>query len=52
MRAGTENVYGIIGFGKALELAMQHYNARQLTHIKGTVKTHMKNKLSARVPRY
>lgn len=25
MRAGTENVYGIVGFAKALELAMQHY---------------------------
>ena len=25
MRAGTENVYGIVGFAKALELAMQNY---------------------------
>jgi len=25
MRAGTENVYGIVGFAKALELAMEHY---------------------------
>ncbi len=25
MRAGTENVYGIVGFGKALELAHAHY---------------------------
>ncbi|MBS1606612.1 MAG: cysteine desulfurase [Bacteroidetes bacterium] len=27
MRAGTENVYGIIGFAKALELAMEGYEA-------------------------
>lgn len=27
MRAGTENVYGIVGFAKALEIAMQHYEA-------------------------
>ncbi len=25
MRAGTENVYGIVGFAKALEMAMEHY---------------------------
>lgn len=25
MRAGTENLYGIIGFARALELAMEHY---------------------------
>lgn len=25
MRAGTENLYGIVGFAKALELAMQHH---------------------------
>jgi cysteine desulfurase len=25
MRAGTENVYGIVGFAKALELSMQNY---------------------------
>ena len=25
MRAGTENLYGIVGFAKALELAMEHY---------------------------
>ncbi len=27
MRAGTENLYGIVGFAKALELAMSHYEA-------------------------
>ncbi|PZF73740.1 cysteine desulfurase family protein [Taibaiella soli] len=45
MRAGTENLYGIVGFAKALEMATEHYNndseyirglksymAEQLTH--------------------
>mgnify|MGYP003346227113 FL=1 len=27
MRAGTENIYGIVGFAKALELATTHHNA-------------------------
>jgi cysteine desulfurase len=27
MRAGTENLYGIVGFAKALELATEHYEA-------------------------
>ena len=27
MRAGTENIYGIVGFAKALEIAMQNYEA-------------------------
>lgn len=26
MRAGTENMYGIVGFAKALEIATQHYD--------------------------
>jgi cysteine desulfurase len=26
MRAGTENLYGIVGYAKALELAIQHYD--------------------------
>ena len=26
MRAGTENLYGIVGFAKALELAMSNYD--------------------------
>jgi len=33
MRAGTENVYGIVGFAKALELAMEHYE-RDSAYIK------------------
>lgn len=33
MRAGTENVYGIVGFAKALEMAMLHYE-RDSAYIK------------------
>lgn len=29
MRAGTENVYGIVGFTKALELATEHYETEK-----------------------
>jgi cysteine desulfurase len=34
MRAGTENVYGIVGFAKALELATQHFE-KDSAYIKG-----------------
>ena len=27
MRAGTENIYGIVGFAKALEIATNNYEA-------------------------
>jgi len=33
MRAGTENLYGIVGFAKALELATEHYE-KDSTYIK------------------
>jgi cysteine desulfurase len=39
MRAGTENVYGIVGFAKALELAMQYYE-KDSAYI-GSLKMHM-----------
>ena len=29
MRAGTENLYGIVGFSKALEMASVNYENRQ-----------------------
>jgi len=37
MRAGTENLYGIVGFAKALELAMQRYedDSKKVTELKG-----------------
>ncbi|MBS1588178.1 MAG: cysteine desulfurase [Bacteroidetes bacterium] len=36
MRAGTENLYGIVGFAKALELAMQQYESdrKHITELK------------------
>jgi len=34
MRAGTENLYGIVGFAKALELATEHYEEHS-SYIKG-----------------
>lgn len=33
MRAGTENVYGVVGFARALELAMEHYETDSATII-------------------
>jgi cysteine desulfurase len=47
MRAGTENVPGIIGFSKALEMAMQNYQSDS-SHIQG-VKNEMKQQLSQSV---
>lgn len=37
MRAGTENLYGIVGFAKALELAMQRYesDSSRINELKG-----------------
>jgi cysteine desulfurase len=43
MRAGTENVYGIVGFAKALELATAHYE-RDSAYIK-ELKEYMKEQL-------
>ena len=48
MRAGTENVYGIVGFAKALELAMQHYE-EESAYVKD-VKQYMKERLQQEVP--
>jgi cysteine desulfurase len=48
MRAGTENVYGITGFAKALELAMQHYE-KDSAHI-ASVKSYMKQRLQESIP--
>lgn len=47
MRAGTENIYGIIGFAKALEIATaEHDKERQ--HISG-LKTYMKHLISDKI---
>ena len=48
MRAGTENLYGIVGFARALELATAEHEAdRSHTH---DVKMYMKEQLTAEVP--
>ncbi|RAJ37485.1 cysteine desulfurase family protein [Pedobacter cryoconitis] len=48
MRGGTENVYGIVGLAKALEIAYSHMEAHQ-TYIQD-LKTYMKDKLVAEIP--
>jgi cysteine desulfurase len=48
MRAGTENLYGIIGFAKALELATVRYE-RDSEYIRG-LKTYMAGRLSNTFP--
>ena len=48
MRAGTENLYGIVGFAKALELATAEHEAdRTHTH---DVKMYMMDRLRSEVP--
>ena len=48
MRAGTENVYGIVGFARALELAMSRYpeDSRYIQELR----THMRARLEAELP--
>jgi cysteine desulfurase len=48
MRAGTENLYGIVGFARALELAMQRYD-NDNTHIR-ELKQYMADRLKAEFP--
>lgn len=48
MRAGTENVYGIVGFAKALELAMTHFE--QDSQYIRDLKQYMQEQLQAHVP--
>jgi cysteine desulfurase len=48
MRGGTENVYGIIGLAKALEIACRDMDAHQ-KHIQ-SLKTRMIDKLKASIP--
>lgn len=47
MRAGTENIYGIVGFAKALELATQNFEADS-SHI-GTLKYYMHEQLKKHI---
>lgn len=48
MRAGTENLYGIVGFARALELAMQNYEKDSAYII--DLKKYMKAQLEANIP--
>lgn len=48
MRGGTENVYGIVGLAKAMELAYQHMDEHR-NYIQD-LKTYMKTKLEKEVP--
>jgi len=48
MRAGTENVYGIVGFAKALELAMANYE-KDSAYIHG-LKDYMIGQLQENIP--
>lgn len=48
MRGGTENVYGIVGLSKALEIAYSEMDNHQ-AHIQG-LKDYMKEKLSTEIP--
>ncbi|GAB3426909.1 cysteine desulfurase family protein [Niabella aquatica] len=48
MRAGTENVYGIVGFAKALELAMTNYE-KDSAYIRD-LKEYMAGQLQAHIP--
>ena len=43
MRAGTENIYGIVGFAKALEIATENYKTDS-TYI-GSLKYYMMDEL-------
>ena len=47
MRAGTENVYGIVGFAKALELATQQYETESASI--GTLKYYMYEELKKHI---
>ncbi len=48
MRAGTENLYGIVGFAKALELATANYEADS-QYVQG-LKLYMKEQLEKQIP--
>ena len=48
MRAGTENIYGIIGFSKALEMANEHH-AADSSYVK-SLKNYLKQQLTEKVP--
>lgn len=48
MRAGTENIYGIVGLAKALEIATEDYE-KDSVHI-ASIRSYMKQKLMQNIP--
>jgi len=48
MRAGTENIYGIVGMAKALELSFDHIDTHR-AHIEN-IKAYMKSRLQLKIP--
>ena len=48
MRAGTENLYGIVGFAKALELATEHYEEH--SHYINGLRMYMADQLQQHIP--
>jgi cysteine desulfurase len=48
MRGGTENIYGIVGLAKALEIASKNIESHQ-NHIKN-LKSHLKTQLLEKIP--
>jgi len=48
MRAGTENLYGIVGFAKALEIATENFE-QEKEHVLG-IKKYMMKKLKEKIP--
>lgn len=47
-RAGTENVAGIVGFGKAAQLAMEHFD-QHVQHIRG-LRDHLIHRITTEIP--
>ena len=47
-RAGTENVYGIVGFAKALEIAMKEFETD--SKYVANLKSYMRNRLTESIP--
>ena len=48
MRAGTENIYGIVGFAKALEIATENHE-KDSEYISG-IKNYLREKLVEKIP--
>jgi cysteine desulfurase len=51
MRAGTENIYGIVGFSKALELATANYDrdSKQIRSLKSYMKSRLETEINSTI---